>query len=550
MGLDRIQFAKKASKGPYKGKARKDIALIKIKKRLPFTIQKTGAKIYGVKVSGSNLIYKDKSKEKTISFSLIQKDEDFGGQPAKKSAGSSATISGKIVEVLSEAFFCIYMAMQVSHTLNKYVKDETYKEWDDIQKAPDISLFAKQYNIGKYVNKQLSASVFKSYVKFANAFLVDKGWHERLMAQVKVFTSKYPIKEKKYTFIRADNLPKSMDPYNTFNVVAEQIKNKVGFSRGVDKDKWNPADVWFYTPQAEQKLSTKLKDLESEVRKKPATAVAQLNKLNQIIYKLFKDKDLYPISLKAPAGTSARVSAINEDGDIEQVVKFDKVDLGQKNLDVKIKFDLIYQKRISKKLVKKMTGYLKSKTDTGGFRLELEFPGTGARFGTLGTENYMYIIYNTDKSGIKSLIKKREESNVFAKIPEKYKPGTGQLDWLGASGYQKLSKSEGAQPYLEGYMQSMFKEINNELYKIGTPSEKSVLNKTIASEIAIAINNIKNKITKEITVENIYNLAVSQGLKIGVSKEQMRARGEKSKTIIDKSVTKTLFDSCFHLKVW
>ena len=548
MGLSNTEFAKKASKGPYAGKARKDIANIKIKNRKPFTIEKTGEKIIGLKVSGNNLIYKVKNSEKTIPFSNIQKDEDFGGQPAKKGSGSSAAISGKIVEVLSEAFFCIYCAMKSAGTLSKYDKDKTYEDWDDIQSVKDISNFASTYKISKYVDQELKSSVFNQYKKFANAFLVDKEWHARLMAQVNVMYSNYPIPNKSFTFLRADNMKRSMDPYKTFEVVAQQIKSKTGFSRPVDKDKWNPADVWFFTSSAENTLTKELKELESKINKNPANAVDQLNNLNQLIFKLFEKKELYPISLKAPAGTSARITAVNEDGDIEQLVKFDRIDLGQGNLDVKIRFDLIYQKKKTKKLVKKMTGYLKSKTDTGGFRLELEFPGSGARFGTLGTENYQYIIYNTDKSGINALQRIRKQSNTFQQIPEKYKPGTGELDWLGASGYQKLSKEKGSRDYLEGYLQTLFNKINNEKFRLGQPPEKNVLNKTIASEIAVAINEIKNKVAREITVENIYNLAVSQGFRVGISKEQLKARGEKS--IVDKTVADTLFDSCFHLKVY
>src|SRR6056300_1469395 len=315
MGLSNTEFAKKASKGPYVGKARKDIANIKIKSRKPFTIEKTGEKIIGLRVSGNNLIYKVKNSEKTIPFSNIQKDEDFGGQPAKKGSGSSAAISGKI-----EEFFCIYCAMKSAGTLSKYDKDKTYEDWDDIQSAKDISSFASTYKITKYVDEELKSSVFKQYKKSANAFLVDKGWHARLMAQVNVMYSNYPISNKSFTFLRADNMKRSMDQYKTFEVVAQQIKSKVGFSRPVDKDKWNPADVWFFTSSAENTLTKELRELESKINKTPANAVDQLNNLNQLIYKLFEKKELYPISLKAPAGTSARITAVNEDGDIEQLI--------------------------------------------------------------------------------------------------------------------------------------------------------------------------------------------------------------------------------------
>jgi hypothetical protein len=122
---------------------------------------------------------------------------------------------------------------------------------------------------------------------------------------------------------------------------------------------------------------------------------------------------------------------------------------------------------------------------------------------------------------------------------------------LGASGYQKLSKSTGVKNTLDGYMQSLFKKINGAEFRISAGrAEKEVLNKTIASEIAVAINSITSKIGKEATLENLYSLATSQGLRVGISKDQLKARGEKPKTITDKKIVETLFDSCFHIKIF
>ena len=542
-------FKKKASKGPYKGKPRKEIALIKIKKKLPFTIDKTNKLILGVKLSGHLLFYIDGKNTKTISMSDIQKDVDFGGEPKKKTA--SASISGKIVEVMSEAFFCIYVALKMANTLNKYNKDETYKNWDEIQSKKEIDDFAREYKILPFVETELNSSVFNQYVKFANDFLVDNQWHERLLSQVeKFFLTHSPTGQ--YKLLRADNLPKDMDPYKVYEVVANDIKAKIGFARPVDKDKWNPADVWFFNERARTTLIKELGNLNKKLVKKPQSSVDYLNDLNQLIFKLFEKKELYPISLKAPKGTSANITSVNEDSDIEQVIKFDKVDLGQNNLDVKLRFELIYQKKKTKKLIDKKSGYLKSKTDTGGFRLEMEIPGSGARFGSLGTENYQYIIFNTDKTGVNKLIRERKKSNTYSSIPDNFKAGNKQLNWLGASGYQKLSKTKGgAKNYLEGYMQSLFRKLNNAEFKISkTRAEKEILNKTIASEIAIAINGITSQLGKEATLENLYSLATSQGLRVGISKEQLVARGEKAKNIVDKNIAQTVFDSCFHIKIY
>ena len=168
MGLSNTEFAKKASKGHYKGKPRKEIANIKIKKKLPFIIEKTGQPILGVKLAGQTLTYKDGKSNKTISLSLIQKDEDFGGQPSKKTSGTKKTVSGKVVEVMSEAFFCIYVALKMAGTLDNYIKDKTYLDWDDIQSTTDINAFAKKYKIAPFVQSELNSAVFKQYVNVAN----------------------------------------------------------------------------------------------------------------------------------------------------------------------------------------------------------------------------------------------------------------------------------------------------------------------------------------------------------------------------------------------
>ena len=182
----------------------------------------------------------------------------------------------------------------------------------------------------------------------------------------------------------------------------------------------------------------------------------------------------------------------------------------------------------------------------------MEIPGSGARFGSLGTENYQYIIFNTDKTGVNKLLRERKKSNTYSSIPDNFKAGNKQLNWLGASGYNKLSKTKGgAKNYLEGYMQSLFRNINGAEFKISKArAEKEVLNKTIASEIAIAINGITSKLGKEATLENLYSLATSQGLRVGISKEQLVARGEKAKNIVDKNIAQTVFDSCFHIKIY
>src|SRR6056300_1519681 len=346
-------------------------------------------------------------------------------------AGKGASIGGKQVEVLSETFICIYCAMKIAGTLKDYISDKGHTKWVNVKTASDLRSFARKHKILSYVENQLKDSEFIKYMNLSYAFLVEKEWHERVLAQVDAFFGQHNL-TKKYKMMRADVLPSNVDAYEIFTNISKKIQTAYNFSRPVDKDKWNPADVWFYTDKAEKQLVDFKSKTIAKLNKDNKKSISSLNDLNTLIYNLYESKDLYPVSMKAPSGRSARVSNINEDSEIEQRLEFDRVDLGQNNLDVKLRFKIVTQKKKSKKVISKVAGYLKSKTDTGGYRLEVEVPGSGARFGSIVTENYQFIIANTDDSGIKKLQQFRKNSNSFSNMPNENKPGDGDLDWLGA----------------------------------------------------------------------------------------------------------------------
>ena len=94
--------------------------------------------------------------------------------------------------------------------------------------------------------------------------------------------------------------------------------------------------------------------------------------LNTIVYSFYKSKDLFPVSLKAPTG-EVHISEENAIGSsITKTARFIKVEFGPTNLDVKIHFAVDLYDEKAKKIVEKnyLQGRIKSKTDTGGFRLE------------------------------------------------------------------------------------------------------------------------------------------------------------------------------------
>lgn len=549
-------IAKPAGSGPFKGKPRKKIFDLKIKAKSPFLLndgKNNLTPVQGIKwdEKTNTLTAKLGTKTFTTSLKYIVKDVDFGGQPTKKDeGGESGTVGGKEVEVFSEAFFCYYFALKAEDKLSNY----SPQIWKTITNKQQLDAWTKKVGIYSYVETQNNDKAFTSRLHLAIPFLVVNGWHERLVKQMdKFFSVVKPGNGKNYEAMRADEVPKDLNAQEVFTILAEKVKQKYGFSRAVDKDKWNPGDVWIYSTQGKQKLKSliaKARQTASSPAPYTAGAVAELNK---IIYDLYLKKDLFPVSLKAP-GATVHVSEENAVGsNITKTARFIKTELGPTNLDVKIHFAVDLYDEKKKQIVEKnyLVGRIKSKTDTGGFRLEIEAPGAGARFGSIGTENYQWIIYNTDNSGIKKLETIRDGfKNLKDVLPKK---GSGDKEWLGASGIQSFVKKNPKDVSdLTPYLDKMYKLVNGS-GKFERKDPKDIMNKTIASEIAVAIEFITNKLTRDVTVENLYDLAASQRFSAGIRADQLAKRkgiySKEAKALGPKEAM-YVFESCFYLKVY
>ena len=155
------------------------------------------------------------------------------------------TIGGKEVEVFSEAFFCIYFALHIKKKLNDYKATD----WLSIKNAQDMTKWARKKTILPIIKKELNDHEFTSRIKLISTFLIDKEWDERLRKQIVKFTATIPVggTSKSYEAMRADVMPSLIDPYILFDKLAQQIKTNYNFRTAVDKDKWNPADVWIFS---------------------------------------------------------------------------------------------------------------------------------------------------------------------------------------------------------------------------------------------------------------------------------------------------------------
>tara|TARA_B100000508_G_scaffold70798_1_gene55202 strand:- start:385 stop:942 length:558 start_codon:yes stop_codon:yes gene_type:complete len=182
----------------------------------------------------------------------------------------------------------------------------------------------------------------------------------------------------------------------------------------------------------------------------------------------------------------------------------------------------------------------------------------------MGTENYQYLIRQTDKTGIDSLNKIRDQKK-FVKLKRKYWTKTKGAEWLARGNYVKEFKKDPKKfkEEIEPYTQELFQHINNRMWDSASTEmsakspEEAYLNKTHAGEVAVAVDDITKRIMRDMTVENLFNLAASQGFGAGVSQSQLETRMKLEKQLgknldedfkgVEVDNSKKLWSSCFYL---
>jgi len=477
-------------------------------------------------------------------------------------------VSNKDVEVLSEAMFCYYFAIWKEGNNSKY----DYEEWENIKTKSDLSKFTTRMEIASMVKMVDSDPAFTSRLSKVYEFLTKNKnrWAGMLQSQMDAFfgNSKIKLGGGKYYVMRADMIPSVYDPYIAYEKLSQKVKGKLGFRGTIDKDKWNPSDVWIFTDRSIKFLKQFVPLFNSQVLKEPEYCVKMMEKLNNRIYLLFKQGLLFPVSLKAPTGAATVVFENDKNSDLQKVVRYERVEYDQNNQDAKIKFEVDNVDKLSGKVIDKayIKGSIKTKTvKSGGARLEIE-AGGAARYGSMGTENYQWIIKETDNSGIQSLNKIRNRTE-FKDLKSKYWGNVSGNEWLGRGEYVKKFNKDPKQfkKEIQNYTQALYKHINGGPWdptraEMSAKSpEEAWLNKTHAGEVAVAMNDITRKIMRDITTENLFNLAASQGFGAGVSESQIKTRMKMAESIgkklegdfegISINNANKLWTSCFYLVV-
>ena len=101
--------------------------------------------------------------------------------------------------------------------------------------------------------------------------------------------------------MRTRMLEDTYNPYLLYKTFAEKMKNSLGFAKSLGDDKQNPGDVWIMS----QKGINSIKKVKTEIikKKKENVSVVDMDIMGKLIQDGYDNKDIFPVSLKAPTKT-------------------------------------------------------------------------------------------------------------------------------------------------------------------------------------------------------------------------------------------------------
>ena len=478
----------------------------------------------------------------------------------RSSANVNATISpGTDVEVLSESFFCFYFAViKLRKKTNFNNLGGFYgqgSQWRYITTMSHVRKWCSDVGITPMVTHVLRDPGFSARVDKCWAFLNKKSaganldWGEIIPKQIDAFfASPLTRLSGSYVAMRADMIPRGFNPYGVYKHISDKVKQHKDFTESINPNKWNPADVWIFSPAAISALSQFVRNQSSSILNDPGYSVGYMNQMNTKIFTLFKLGQLYPVSLKAPSSSTVKVIATNEENPtMKQQLRYINVEFERDNVDVKINFAIDLLKRDGKgpwriEQANYMEGRMKTKSATvggfgsgGGSRLEIEItrPRGGARYGSLGTNIQEVVIENTETSGILQLDRIRQQ---FPDLYRKY--GWGSIKgWMGREAYAKELKKYGLgsqQDFvneIKPYTDALFRALGSNAGAWDPPQTVLSRNpgvvyisKTHSGEIGVAIDKILRNFMKGVVLENLHNIASSQKVQTGAALEQIQRR--------------------------
>ena len=507
------------------------------------------------------------------------------------------------VEALSEGLFCVYFAIWKVGGAKKteYLSDTGSKSWQrvwqlgvatnsaPIDNTARFNAWATYMGISGIISNVSCDPAFTRRINKINSYITafprsNPGiWHRRLVDQQDaLWASTYTnFTSKNYIAMRADEIPVAYDPYKVYEEISKKVRSNTQFRAAIDKDKWNPSDVWIFTNRAIQSLTPFKTNLNNQILQDPEYDIGYMNALNNRIWELYSEHELYPISLKAP-GTTVRITAENQKAgsiDFEKVVRYRGTEYSRNNQDAKIGFSVDLYDNRTRRITERnyLAGVLKVKTATisgygsgGGSRLEIEVrPAGGARYGSVGTDLQRRIIEETDNTGIRALQQIRRRFNGRGGTTDLWgRWWSGRANWLGREEYANAIREDPTGVTfindIKPYVNALYANLNPGIAAWDPPmtsqmdpnNPKVWASKAHAGEIGVAVDAIVNRVMKDITVENIFNVAASQKVQTGTSlgqlKRRLRTMDNALKTDLRRfppSKAKLVWNSCFHLVV-
>jgi hypothetical protein len=319
--------------------------------------------------------------------------------------------------------------------------------------------------------------------------------------------------------------PLNYNPYKIFALA----------NSGVKPDKWNPADMWIFTPAGLQEMIHFNQKMQSH-------NVRNVNVINNFLHKKYDEGKIIPVSLKKLNPSSPHFVVMNSKYFVEQIDLTNQrnppvIEFTTGNQDVKINFTLrtirlnqalgrnMRQEQIQNLRGEVVPGSQKEvmiKYNVNKKQLEVFYQQTGgtkyaeARMGSIGGQSFTNIISQTSNQGITEL----------NKIKRNYRDT--DLNLTEDSSFfisQRVDFNRENLPNALGYLNDLWESINNENLPASWTQQfgsnpSAVQLKTISGEIGVSINSISNAKIKTRVIQNLYNAAASIGIMSGLNKEE------------------------------
>jgi hypothetical protein len=415
-------------------------------------------------------------------------------------------------------------------------------------------------------------------------FFERRKWDDLLKQQTINFS-----KNPKTAFIRNNNLlllrgGEFLEKSNLKEFLKKFRKIYFGVSGLYKDERWNPSDIWFYNQNSLKEIQDYISQtsvIKNDIKNKEIIknlALEDINGLNQLIFKLYKDKSLAPISLKksslgSPGSSTLNISLLNSPEkpyrykpslekitNIKNSINSNSYEINGE-LSFQIEVEHIVLTETGKKVPKKIIDKVFYNDATNAFKSQTKgAPAAAGQIGKKIIEKNVYTskalkkILNIRKSTIKNNFNKKD---IISNIP--------------LSGRAQKPTTDSS----VGYLQKLAEDADHSLIN-KTPNIKSYLPNTYAQdklEINFAIDNAGTKKEQDEIRINLWEACTSRGIVDRKEYEKMvtrigsrlhkksRKKGQQNMTIQEaenlakdlmraRNVNPTRIPSSFHIKLY